>query len=83
MHSYVNEFEELYPAPQIGDEIHIFRYPDGMSSYDAYYYAGTALSKLVASSRDVRFHNLFADWLKTNYGKPIILQYTGSWRLKR
>lgn len=83
MHSYVNEFEDIYPAPQIGDEIHIFRYPDGMSSYDAYYYAGTALSKLVASSRDVRFHNLFADWLKTNYGKPIILQYTGSWRLKR
>lgn len=82
MHSYVNEFEELYPAPQIGDEIHIFRYPDGMSSYDAYYQSEIVLGRSV-NSRDDRFHGLFADWLKTNYGKPIILQYTGSWRLKR
>jgi hypothetical protein len=82
MHSYVNEFTDLYPAPQIGDEIHVFRYPDDISSYDAYYQAGATLGKLV-NSRDDRFHGLFADWLKTNYGKPIILQYTGSWRLKR
>lgn len=85
MHSYVNEFTDLFPAPQIGDEIRIFRYADGESSYDVYYAAGSTLALSVGQSlaRNDDFHNRFAKWLEANYGTPIVLQYTGSWRLKK